>query len=343
MVHKKRIGVVIVSYGHNKYIPKLIDSIMPGIRPGDKLIVVDNKNPHNLAFSFKRKGLSIVDHDNGGFAAGCNFGASKIVNDVDILVFINPDTYAENNSDYLDKMRNGYLKYDAWQSLVLLPDKSINSAGNVLHITGLSWTNKFGTKEYPESEQKIDILSGAALAITKKYWLKVNGFTEDYFLYIEDVDLSLKIRAAGGRIGILPQANIIHDFDFEKGNTKWFYIERNRLICMLALWPSSLLFITFVPNIIFNLIIFLKYLLAGRPQVKIHADLDFIRMIPTALRLRKNYRNSNLIMEPRKFVKTLVYKFDSPLLGPLANNKFIDLLFKIYYKVIHDFIFLIIK
>ena len=40
-------------------------------------------------------------------------------------------------------------------------------------------------------------------------------------MYHEDVDLSLRLRLAGGRVGVEPAAVVDHDYEFAKGPEKW--------------------------------------------------------------------------------------------------------------------------
>ena len=55
-----------------------------------------------------------------------------------------------------------------------------------------------------------DWITGAAMLIPKKLFKKVGGFDERYFLFMEDVDLCKKVRAAGYKIVYYPQAKINH-------------------------------------------------------------------------------------------------------------------------------------
>ena len=64
---------------------------------------------------------------------------------------------------------------------------------------------------------------------------------EPFFLYQEDVDLSLRLRLAGGTIGIEPAARVDHDYEFAKGPAKWRYLERNRWAMILRTYPLALL------------------------------------------------------------------------------------------------------
>ena len=64
---------------------------------------------------------------------------------------------------------------------------------------------------------------------------------DPFFLYHEDVDLSLRVRLAGGTLGVEPRARVDHDYEFDKGAAKWRYLERNRWATLIRTYPAALL------------------------------------------------------------------------------------------------------
>ena len=58
-------------------------------------------------------------------------------------------------------------------------------------------------------------------------------------MYHEDVDLSLRLRLAGGRLGIEPAAVVDHDYEFAKGAAKWRLLERNRWATIVRCYPGA--------------------------------------------------------------------------------------------------------
>lgn len=333
-----KLGIVIVSYGNQEDVLALVKNVKAQLKKDDKLILVDNKKPYELSSYLKGHNVTatVTPHDNGGFAAGCNAGAAIIVDDVDVLLFLNPDTYIVQN-DYLDRMRSGYGEFDAWQSLLLLPDGRINNYGNNVHITGLTWSDRF--KQITPSHRghkAIKNLSGACFAIDTRWWKKVGGFTEQYFMYFEDVDLSTKVLLAGGRLGILEDAELHHHYDFEKGTHKWQYIERSRLIFMFVNWPRRLLLLTFIPNLFFNVVIFLQYVSKGRGNLKIRSDISFLQNLPEYWTIRREHRKLRRISS-KQYFSSIGYAMDTDLLGKLTNNPIVYGFMKTYYSVVKLF------
>ena len=88
---------------------------------------------------------------------------------------------------------------------------------------------------------EVGFASGAALVVRRAAWDAVGGFDARYFMYGEDLDLSLRLRLAGWGIGVVPAARVAHDYSFDKGDYKWFYLERNRWWTLLGAYPAPLL------------------------------------------------------------------------------------------------------
>ena len=89
--------------------------------------------------------------------------------------------------------------------------------------------------------REVSFASGAALAVRREAWDAVGGFDDAYFMYGEDLDLSLRLRLAGWGVGIVPAARVAHDYEFAKGAYKWFHLERNRWWTILGAYPAPLL------------------------------------------------------------------------------------------------------
>jgi GT2 family glycosyltransferase len=83
--------------------------------------------------------------------------------------------------------------------------------------------------------------SGAAMAIRRDLFLELGGFTEELFLYQEDLILGWRVRLRGLRVVVNPAADVLHDYDFSRNPGKHYLLERNRLVFVLSSFSPRLL------------------------------------------------------------------------------------------------------
>ncbi len=62
----------------------------------------------------------------------------------------------------------------------------------------------------PSRAREVDWLSGCTLAVRREAFTDVGGFDPGYFLYVEDVDLGVRLRRAGWRLAFEPGARVVH-------------------------------------------------------------------------------------------------------------------------------------
>lgn len=58
--------------------------------------------------------------------------------------------------------------------------------------------------------RSVDWVSGSCFLAERATWDAVGGFDEDYFMYVEDVDLCWRLGRAGWRIGYEPGGRVVH-------------------------------------------------------------------------------------------------------------------------------------
>ena len=180
---------------------------------------------------------------NAGFPAGCNLGAAQARNP--LLVFLNPDAVPQAGWGAAIRAPLGDgAGWAAWQALVTQEHgAAVNTAGNVVHFTGVAWAGQAGVAlaRADLRRREVGYLSGACFAVRRDAFDAVGGFDASYFLYHEDLDLSLRLRLAGGRLGVEPDARVEHDYEFVKGDYKWELMERNRWATLVRTWPGPVL------------------------------------------------------------------------------------------------------
>jgi GT2 family glycosyltransferase len=224
-------AVVIVAYRSGERLVRCVEAL----RERDsvhQVVVVDNGDGAGEIDAVRAAGADVVSAGgNVGFAAGCNLGARQV--DADGLVFLNPDTViGEGAVSALARTLEDPEIGVAMPRLRLLDQPELlNSAGCQIHISGLAWSGGFGLPAASIAEvSEITYANGSALAIRAELFREVGGFTDELFIYHEDLELCWKVRMRGHRVVITPEADVFHDYDYARNPSKNYYMERNRLV-----------------------------------------------------------------------------------------------------------------
>jgi GT2 family glycosyltransferase len=113
--------------------------------------------------------------------------------------------------------------------------KEVRSAGKRMVLPrGEAWHETVVRGEAPYPVEAVD---GAALLVDVERVLSVGGFDERYFMYWEDMDLSLRLAGAGWRVLVCPAARIVHKVSGTAGQDsplQAYHSTRNRLLFLKA-------------------------------------------------------------------------------------------------------------
>ena len=118
----------------------------------------------------------------------------------------------------------------------------MNSAGNPVHYAGLSWAGGLGEPAAQHAEPRdIASVTGAAVAVRRELFEAMGGFCELMFAYCEDAELSLRCWQRGLRCRYVPDAVVLHRYEFGRNPSKMYLLERNRLLLLLTLYERRTL------------------------------------------------------------------------------------------------------
>jgi GT2 family glycosyltransferase len=238
------LSVVVVAYHSGSALQRCLRALREDV-PEAEVIVVDNGADGEIVEQERWERLRLVDPgENIGFAAGANLGAAEASDDV--LVFLNPDTVVGPGAlRRLARTLEDPAVGIAMPRLRLLDRPELfNSGGTVVHVSGLAWAGRFGEQaESINSLEDVAAASGAALAIRRDTFHALGGFTQELFMYQEDVELSWRAHLAGLRVVVDPGADVFHEYEFGRHPSKIALLERNRLIFVLTSYSLRLLFL----------------------------------------------------------------------------------------------------
>ena len=321
------LSVVMVTYNSAPAVRATLPALCRQLGSGDELVVVDNRSADATVAAVRQlaPAATVVESPaNVGFAAGVNAGARAAQGD--LLVILNPD--AVPGEGFVEAIRSPSGDWAAWMGLVRAGD-GVNSSGGIVHFTGIAWA---GQAE-PAGTREVAFLSGACLAIPRQTFLAAGGFAEPYFMYQEDVDLSLRLRLAGQRLGVEPAAVVDHDYEFAKGPDKWRLLERNRWATILRCYPGALL-VLLAPALAATELALLVVAAAGGwlPQ-KLAAAGETLRALPRLLRERRAVQAARVI-SPAQFAAALTPELGSPFLGRAGRSRLLRALLRGYWRLV---------
>lgn len=223
------LSIIIVNWNSREYLQRCIDSILAtthGIK--FEIIVIDNASFDGCDEMLRRcypQVRFVQSEKNLGFAKANNeaFRFSEGRN----LLFLNPDTEIKEDAiETLLRHLQALPSAGALGAKLLNSDKTIQTscvqafptiANQVLDSEALRTlfptARIWGTRPLYEEDgnpTEVDAVSGACLMIRRSVFERIGKFSEDFFMYSEDVDLCFKVRKYGLINYFIPSAVITH-------------------------------------------------------------------------------------------------------------------------------------
>ncbi len=239
-----RVTAIVLAYGDEPVLGECVEAILASVDVDVDVVLVDNGCTTDSVERLRDlAGVTVLSPaSNTGFAGGCNLGATAAR--APVLAFVNGDAVVRPRAlrALADALTDDTLGL-ASGSLRLYDDPDVmNSAGNPVHFTGLSWAGGLGD---PADQHAVprDVASatGAATAVRADRFAELGGFAELMFAYCEDAELSLRTWQRGWRVQYVPDAVVLHRYEFSRNPQKSYLLERNRLILVLTLYERRTL------------------------------------------------------------------------------------------------------
>jgi GT2 family glycosyltransferase len=320
------LSTVIVAHNSRAQLRRSLPPLAAQLSGEDEVIVVDNASGDGLdgvdVEQLAPGARLITLTRNTGFAEGANRGVAAARGQ--LVILLNPDAVVQPG--WAEAMRRAWGgPWAAWMGLVLLEGgREINTSGGRLHFTGFGWAGQVGegTGSAPAVPTEVGFLSGACLAIPRSTWTATGGFPEHFFMYCEDVDLSLRLRLAGGRLGLIPAARVEHSYEFAKGALKWRLLERNRWATILRTYPGQLMALVLPALIVTEVCVWAMALRGSWGRMKLLATVDLVLGLPRLMRERREIQAQRRV-SAGCFAACLTPELSSPYFGAVGTHPLI--------------------
>ena len=240
------VTAVLLAYGAEPWLEDAVRAVLASVDVDVDAVVVDNGCTSAAIDRVKGlDGVRVSTPDaNTGYSGGCDRGAADAA--ADYLAFVNSDAIVA--PDALSRLVEVAAEPEVGFAMgsIRLADtpELINTSGNPVHFTGLSWAGGFGEPASSYAERRSVMGgSGCCFVIRRKLWEDLGGFAEEYFAYGEDAELSVRLWQRGLSVEYVPDAVVLHHYEFSRNKNKLYLVERNRAIMLLTTYQRRSLLV----------------------------------------------------------------------------------------------------
>lgn len=245
----KRIDVVIINWNSGIQLRQCINSLT-SFAPDciDKTIIIDNGSTDKSADGFQTCTDTNIIHigQNLGFGKACNLGARQ--GSSEFILFLNPDAAIyegtiQSSLEFMTTEENskvgvcGVQLQDELGHISRSCTRSPTVKGLLAHSIGIDRIfprlGHFMCEWDHNSTRSVDHVIGAFYLIRRSLFEDLGGFDERFFVYLEDLDLSNRVKAHGWDIKYVANIKAFHKGGGTSEQIKarrLFYSLRSRII-----------------------------------------------------------------------------------------------------------------
>lgn len=353
----KKVGIILINYKDyaERFLAPCRDSLRAQNYPKEliNIYIIDNASSAETENYLKTQypEAIILPREDGNYAAANNLGfKAALADNCKYLVTVNMDTEMEDNwlSELVSALDNNPEAGIAQSKILLFPKNEeekihpkINSLGNIIHFLGFGFTSAYGEPDreisgYPEIK---GYASGCSFIVRAEVLNKIGGYNEEYYMYHDDMEISLKANLAGYKIILAPLSIIFHKYEFSRSTKMIYYMERNRYLMIMTFYPAFSLALVLLPALVMDLGILAYSVVKGwfKEEIKIYQYFFSLKNYDKIFAERekiKKYKSIKFSQVAKNFSGRIEFQeIANPILKYLVNPG-LDLYWRIIKHII---------
>jgi GT2 family glycosyltransferase len=302
----KTVAVVIVNWNSWALLARCLEALSAQTYRDFGITIIDNASsdemPLQLLAAYPQAKL-VRNIANFGFAAANNLAVSKYTGNSEWIALINPDAFAEPH--WLEELLAGAKSnpgFDMFGSKLLNATDPLilDGVGDAYHLSGRVWREGKGLPVSAVGENECEVFSpcAASALYRRSALLEVGGFDEDFFCYVEDVDLGFRLRLAGHRCLYVPKSVVHHVGSGTTGgqNSDFsvYHGHRNLVWTFVKDMPGLLFWLLLPLHLVLNLASIIWFAFRGQGRVVWRAKRDALLGLPKMWRKRQQIQKSRI-------------------------------------------------
>jgi len=241
-------SVLIPNYNGVRHLPDLFAGLSSQSFTDFELIFADDASSDDSVAWVQanaRQARILSGGENCGFVSTVNSAARASRGRVIVLLNNDtqpaPDFLAELAKTVCAQPRAGIVA----AKLLLFEERDrIHTAGDLMGRDGIPRNRGVWATDSGQFDNSEDVFGGCggAMAVRRELWEALDGFDEDFWMYVEDVDFSFRAQLLGWHAAFAPAARVFHKLGGSGGDElSSFYVARNTIWTLAKNMPTSLL------------------------------------------------------------------------------------------------------
>lgn len=293
-----KVTVVIVNWNGGLYLRQCLQALQAQTESHFLAVIADNGSTDGsqaevALLSDPRFSLLSLG-TNLGFAVANNRAVQHSTAG-DWIALLNPDAFAEPGwlACLLKAAELDAQAASFGSRLVNASDPTLlDGSGDVYDMSGRVWRRDHGARMNAAAARADEIFSpcAAAALYRRDAWNAAAGFDEDFFCYVEDVDLGFRLRLLGYRSQYVPDSVCHHVGSGITGRHSDFagyYGQRNLVWTFVKNMPGVLFWLLLPLHVLLNGAALLLFASRGQGRVALRAKRDALMGLPGVWRKRQ--------------------------------------------------------
>jgi hypothetical protein len=250
------VHVLVINWNGREHLDDCFTSLLASTYRDARFVLIDNASTDGSAvhvretFGHDPRVETLELPENRGWSGGNNAGIRRALDQgADYVLLLNNDTRTDAWCiERLVELAESDRTIGALAPKLIMFDdpKTINSIGLIASTIGAAWDRGIGELDGPQWDRREEVVGvcGAGFFIRCEALRKTGLLPEDFGIYLDDLDLSMRIWNAGYRILTCPIAVIRHKFSATMGEgrqarRKYYLNTRNRARIILRNFPRN--------------------------------------------------------------------------------------------------------
>ena len=289
--------VVIVNYNGATWLHRCLTALFAQrVLPGEVLLVDNASSDESLRIVAGFPEVRVLAQtENLGFAAGNNLALRHLSEHCRWVALLNADAFV--SEDWLDELQRATgdaPDYAALGSRLLEASdpETLDGLGDCCHISGRVRRLRHGEKDTgPGPLHEVFSVCAAAALYQRAALEAVGGFDDDFFCFVEDVDLGFRLRLAGFSAAVVPQATVHHVGAGSSGGRfspfAVYHGHRNLLWLYVKNMPDGLFWLFLPLHFALQLASVVRCMIRGQTRCVLRAKRDSLLGLPSIWRKRR--------------------------------------------------------